>query len=96
MLLLAEELRGLELRVDDEWPAGGLLNDGCVLLGEAVVGQVLVRPLRHRGAVGEFGKWVDLVLLRHAELLNRDHPVLLPNALAELEVVRTQLRNEPG
>ena len=51
LLLLAELLGGLQLRVDDEWPACGLVDDGSVLFGEAVVGQVLVGPLGHFGAV---------------------------------------------
>ena len=94
LLLLAELLGRLELRVDDQRPARGLVDDRGVLLGKAVVGQVLVGPLGHLRAVDQLGERVDVFLVRHATRLDFIHPVLLPDFLAELEVVRAELGDE--
>ena len=51
LLFIAERFDGFELRMDDHWPACGLVDDGIVLLREAVVVQVLVRQFCHFGSV---------------------------------------------
>ena len=48
-----DPLDPLELRVDHQWPALSVCEDGGVLNGHPVTGKVLVAPLSYLGCIGE-------------------------------------------